>query len=598
MCGILGANFTSKYDFLEATNIMKNRGPDNTSIKTIQNKSSISYFGHTRLKIIDLDDSSNQPMIFDNILIVFNGEIYNYKELIIDENLTCETKSDTEVILRLYQKYDIKFLDKLNGQFSFCIYDIKKNKYFLARDRYSKKPLYYYHKDDKFIFSSMITPIIKLLGYTPKLNKIALSQYLQYFTPLTPNTFYTDIYKLDSSTYMIYENNKLSTKKYYQISTKKIITNKDIALEKIEDELFKSIKKRLVCDVEVGSLLSGGIDSSLISSIYSRLSKKKIHTFSIGYQEHKKYSELPYSNIVSKYIKSEHTQIELSKDDYINSIEYIQESMEEPHADPAAIPLFHLTKEINRQGIKTVLSGEGADELFLGYEAYAKYLEYYNFKKSLSTEQELFIKNNILKSLSTNTKEANYFKKIFNKSTIYNGFGEIFNQSQKSKLFKKVPSFSFEKEKKDPIDWMSYIDMKIWLGEVLLSKVDKISMSNSIEVRNPFLDHNIVNLAFSIDSKLKVGDTNKHLLKKVAKNYIPKEIINRKKKGFNSPYNEWLQEEYQDNLLNTILIANQHHNLFNNSYIKEIYNQSKQNKQKQHIYALWTFSKWYIKTYL
>ena len=590
MCGILGSNFLSKYNFLDATNIMQSRGTDNTSIKIIKNKSTFASFGHTRLKIIDLDNSSNQPIIFDDILIIFNGEIYNYKELIIKEELLCKTKSDTEVILRLYQKYDIEFLNKLNGQFSFCIYDIKK-------DRYGKKPLYYYHKDNKFIFSSMITPIIKLLGYTPKLNKIALSQYLQYFTPLTPHTFYIDIYKLESATYMIYENNSLKTKKYYQINTKKIIFSEDIALNKIEDGLLKSIEKRLVSDVEVGSLLSGGVDSSLISSIYSKLSNERIHTFSIGYKDYKKYSELNYANIVAKSINSNHTQIELDSKNYINNIEHIQENMEEPHGDPASIPLYFLIKEINKQGIKTVLSGEGADELFLGYESYSKYLEYYKFKQTLSNEQNIFLKNNILKSLVDNTKESDYFKKILNNSIIYNGFGEIFTQSQKVKLFKKVPTFNFEKEKKDPIDWMSYIDMKIWLGEVLLSKVDKISMSNSVEVRNPFLDHNIVNLAFNIDSNLKLGNSNKYLLKKIASKYIPKEIIDRKKKGFNSPYNEWLINGYGDNLLDTILIANKHHNLFNNNYIKEIYNQAKQNKQKQHLYSLWTFSKWYIKTY-
>ena len=593
MCGILGSNFKSNYDFKKATQIMQNRGPDNTSIQNIYN----NYFGHTRLKIVDLSNKSNQPMVFDDILIVFNGEIYNYKELLKDENLICTTTSDTEVILRLYIKYKEDLLKKIDGAFSFCIYDIKNETHFIARDRYGKKPLYYYHKDGKFIFSSMITPIIKLIEYTPKLNKIALSQYLQYFVPLAPNTFYQNINKLEASTYMIYKNNTLFTKKYYKIKINTSIKKKDIAVKNIEDILINSIDKRIHSDVKIGTLLSGGLDSSLISSIYAKLSSKPIDTFSIGYESHKKHCELKYSDLMAKDIKSNHTRIVLNKSDYLNSIDDVNNALEEPHGDPASIPLYHLTKLINKANIKSVLSGEGADELFLGYDSYAKNLDFYNFKKTLDSNQINFLKHNILSSLPSNTKELDYFKRILNNTPIYSSFGKIFSQIEKEKLFKTTPLFIFEKEKANPIDWMSYIDTKIWLGEVLLSKVDKISMSNSIEVRNPFLDTNMVNLAFSIESKLKLGDTNKYLLKEIAKKYLPKEIIYRKKKGFNSPYNEWIIEEYKDNILETIQKANKFHNLFKEDYLKEIYHQAKNNKKKQHLYTLWTFSKWYLKVY-
>lgn len=592
MCGIIGANFLID-DFESITKIMSNRGPDNLNIKQIDN----NIFGHTRLNIIDLQMQANQPMIFDDLLIVFNGEIYNYKKLINEENLICTTKSDTEVIIRLYQKYDIDFLNKLNGAFSFCIYDKNKNRFFCARDRYGKKPFYYYHKSGQFIFSSMIKPIIKSIGYTPQLNKIALSQYLQFFTPITPNTFYSDIYKLDKANYLLYENNTLSTKKYYKIKTYKSIHTEQEALKKIENNLLHSIELRLISDVEVGALLSGGIDSSLISSIYSKLSNNPIKTFSVGYSEYNKYSELPYANLVSKHINSEHTAIELTQKEYIDSLEDVLDSLEEPHADHAAIPLYHLTKKINKQGIKTVLSGEGSDELFLGYDNYKKFYAYYQFKSTLSNEQKNFLKQNLSTTKSI-TKEITYLKRILNDQPLYNSFGEIFDANQKKLLFKKVPSFSYSKEKKDPIDWMSYIDMKIWLGESLLSKVDKISMANSVETRNPFLDFNLVDTVFCINSSIKLGNTNKYLLKKIAKKYIPNEIINRQKKGFNSPYNEWLHSTFKDNILHTILQANKHHNLLNEQYIKKLYELSQKNKFKQHTYALWIFSKWYIRNYL
>ena len=592
MCGIVGANFKPNCNFLEIAKIMSNRGPDFCDVKRIGNNN----FGHTRLSIIDLEMRSNQPMTFDDILIVFNGEIYNYKQLIKSEILECQTSSDTEVIIRLYQKYGVDFLKLLNGAFSFCIYDIKKDKYFCARDRYGKKPFYYYFKDNKFIFSSMIKPIIKALGYTPKINKIALAQYLQYFVPLAPNTFYQDILKLENGSYIIVENVKLTSKKYYKINTYKSIHDEPTALKSIEDILIDSIEKRLISDVEVGSLLSGGIDSSLISTLYSQISGKKIKTFSVGYSEHKKYSELPFASVLAKSINSEHTALEISQKDYIESLEDVFENLEEPHADPASVPLYLLTKEIKRQGIKTVLSGEGSDELFLGYEHYAKFLKYYKFKDSLQSSQNEFL-DDIIGALQTNTKESEYLRRVVKGENIYNSFGEIYTFNQKQKLFNKCPNFKSQHTKKDPVDWMSYIDTKIWLGQALLSKVDKMSMANGVETRNPFLDYRLVDTTFSIDSKIKVGDTNKYLLKKIARKYIPNEIINRSKKGFNSPFNEWLFKEYKDDILNTILKVNKQTNFFDEKYVKFIYEQGKNNKFKQHLYALWHFSKWYEKNY-
>ena len=591
MCGIVGTNFNFEVDFLSVTNLMKNRGPDNTSIKQIKN----IFLGHTRLSIIDLDDEANQPMIFDDLVTVFNGEIYNYDELKISEKLECKTASDTEVLIRLYQKYDVEFLHLLNGAFSFCIYDMKKDRYFCARDRYGKKPFYYYAKENKFIFSSMIKPIIKLLGFTPKLNKVALSQYLQYFVPLSPNTFYTDINKLDAGSYLLYENGKLQSKKYYKIKTYKKITDEVTALKDIEELLFNSVEQRLKSDVEVGTLLSGGIDSSLISTIYSKLSTHEINTFSVGYKTDTKYSELPFAKIVANNIKSNHTALEITQNDFIKSLDEVFENLEEPHADPAAIPLFLLTKEINKQGIKTVLSGEGSDELFLGYDNYAKFLKYYEFEKSLDEKQHLFL-NEIISSLGGN-KEAEYLRRVVKKENIYNSFGEIYTSSQRKKLLQKVATFKSESAKKDPVDWMSYIDTKIWLGESLLSKVDKMCMANSIENRNPFLDFRLVDTAFSIDSCIKVGDTNKYLLKKVASKYIPAEIIQRSKKGFNSPFNEWLFLEYGEKLLKDIQKVNNITNLFNDSYIVFLYENAKNNKLKQHFYALWHFCRWYERVY-
>ncbi len=592
MCGILGTNFISD-NFSAALSIMDNRGPDNKDIVNHKNY----QFGHTRLSIIDVDDEANQPMVFDDILIVFNGEIYNFKELIVSENLCCSTSSDTEVIIRLYQKYGIDFLNKLNGMFSFVIFDLKEEKYFCARDRYGKKPFFYYFKDNKFIFSSSMKSIIKILGTTPNFNKVALSQYLQYFVSLNDLTFYNDIKKLEASSYMILSNNEIFIKKYYKINTYKEISDENTALNDIEELLYKSISSRLIGDQEVGSLLSGGIDSSLISTLYTNISGKKIHTFSVGYSDYKSYSELDYAKLVSKDINSIHHPLEITKNDFLDVFDDVMDALEEPHADSAAFPLFCLTKLINKKGIKVVLSGEGSDELFLGYDNYFKFLKYYEFKESLNSSQGSFLKE-ISSSLHNNTKESEYLRRVINDENIYNSFGEIYTSLQKKKLFKRLPTFKQEKPKKDPIDWMSYADLKIWLGQSLLSKVDRISMANSIEVRTPFLDYRLVDYLFSIKTDLKVGDTNKYLLKKIASKYIPDKIINRTKKGFNSPYNEWIFSTYSDDLLKLVLNVNSHTNLFNDDYVIMIYNLAKKNKFKQHFWALYVFSYWFNKNYL
>ncbi|MFW2379196.1 asparagine synthase (glutamine-hydrolyzing) [Aliarcobacter butzleri] len=595
MCGILGTNFLNER-FDKSLELLHHRGPDFQNSIKIGNK----QFGHTRLAIIDLDEEANQPMVFDDILLVFNGEIYNYKELIHVEHLECKTKSDSEVLIRLYQKYGFDFLNKLNGMFSFCIYDMKKDLYFCARDRYGKKPFFYYFKDNKFIFSSSVKSILNLLDYKPNLNKVALSKYMQYFVSFGEDSFYQDIFKLEASTYLIYEPNKsreLQKKKYYKINTYKAIKDEKQALNDIEELLFKSVEYRLNSDVEVASLLSGGIDSSLISALYTKISGKKINTFSIGYDEYKNYCELDFAQITAKHINSNHHPVEINQKEYIKHFEQTLDMLEEPHGDSAAIPLNILTKQINKAGIKTVLSGEGSDEIFLGYDNYAKFLKYYEFEKSLSNKQNLFL-NEIIGALQNNTKESEYLRRIVKKQNLYNSFGEIYTDIQRKRLFKKVPTFKSETAKQDPVDWMSYIDLKIWLGESLLSKVDRISMGNSLEVRTPFLDFNLVNYIFSVESHIKVGDTNKYLLKKIACKYIPETIINRTKKGFNSPFNEWLNKEYKDKIFEVIVEVNNETNLFNHEYILHIYELSKSNKFKQHLYSLFVFSLWYKKEYL
>lgn len=584
MCGIVGTNI--KVDrFKDAIELLNHRGPDNLGFYEYKN----AQFGHTRLSIIDLDKEANQPMVFDDIIITFNGEIYNYQTLIKDEKLNCLTKSDTEVLIRLYQKYGTDFLNKINGMFSFCIYDKKKDKFFCARDRFGKKPFYYYFKNGRFIYASEMKSIIKLLGKTPEFNQEALSEYLSFLTPVNGNTFYKDIKKLDSGSQIIFENEKFEISEYYSLEKfqTKYFNEKEI-LTDIEEILIDSVRERLVGDVEVATLLSGGIDSSLVSSLYSKVSNKKINTFCIGYEEHTHYSELPFAKIVSKHIASNHHEVIMTKQTFIDTIDKMLYHTDEPFADSAAIPTFLLSEYIHKQGIKVALSGEGSDESFMGYDHYFTMLDWY--KKQANGKEPFNL-----------TKEWEYNNRKINNNPIYQTMGETFTEKQKEQLFTNYTEQRLLKgydTEYSPVKWMTYIDFRVWISEVLMTKIDRMSMAHSLELRAPFLDYRLVEYLFGVDEKIKQGNTNKYLLKQIAYKYLPKEIVERRKKGFSSPFIEWLYEEYNDDVLNTILRVNKELNLFNIEFVKFLYNEAKEKRFKQHVWNLYIFSRWFERVYL
>jgi len=533
--------------------------------------------------------------VFEDFEISFYGQIYNFNELNKEEQIDCPCEE--ELILYLYKKYSYKFLEKLDAIFSFAIFDKKEQLYFCARDRFGHIPLFYYQKGTTFIYANKISDILKKLNFTPKMNKVALSKYMQYFASFGEDSFYQDVFKLQEATYLIFDIKKeeISKKRYYKINTYKAVKDENIALNKIEEYLFKAIE---LCSYNNSNfLLSGGLDSSLISAMYTKGFNKQINSFSIGFDEHKHYSELEFAKIVSKHLNTNHTEISINQKEYIENFYSSLDLFDEPHADSASIPLNILFNKLEKNKVQNIYSGEGSDELFLGYENYRKFYSYYNFEKSLTNYQRDFL-NDIIIALQNNTKESEYLRRVVKEQNLYNSFGEIFNEIQKRRLFKKLPTFKMEQAKKDPIDWMSYIDLKIWLGNALLSKVFTISHSKQILVHTPFLSKDVVNCAFSIDSNLKLGNTNKYLIKQIANKYLPKEIINRPKKGFSSPFNEWLQKEFKDEILQTILNVNKDTNFFNEEYIKNIYNLGVTNKFKQHLYSLFIFSLWYKRVYL
>lgn len=583
MCGIVGSNKNS-FNHEDVLDSIKHRGYDNQSF-ILKNE---SYFGHSRLSIIDLDAEANQPMVFDNIILVFNGEIYNYKTLIKEHNLDVKTASDSEVIIRLYQKYNLEFLNMLEGMFSFCIYDEKKELYFCARDRFGKKPFYYYEKEGSFYFASEIKAILKMLKKVPEFNEEALWQYLAFQSPQGDNTFYKGLKKLPASSFLLYHNNNLTIDSYYSIDNKPIIhTNEKQIITDVDALLHEAVEKRLVGDVEVATLLSGGLDSSFITALYAQKSNHAVHSFSIGYDEHQHYCELDFAKAASEHIGTTHHEYRISRNDYLDTIDKVLYHLDEPMADSATIPTYILSEHIHNEGIKVCLSGEGSDESFLGYDNYFKMLKYYNNEPNKQEEFNL-------------TKEWEYNHRRLENKQVYQSSGETFSYAQLQQLSSKKINLPLHPYSSSypPTQWLTYIDFNIWISEVLMTKVDSMSMAHSLELRAPFLDHKLVEYLLGVDSNIKIGNTNKEILKKVAKPYLPDSIINRQKKGFSSPFIEWLYSGYGVEILYLIREVNNEIGVFNDNFIIFIYEEGKDGRFKQHLYSIFLFCKWYKKVYM
>lgn len=614
MCGIIGASkvITSRKRFEKALESISHRGPDN---QTIYEDSEL-FLGHARLSIIDLSERANQPFFYKDYVLVYNGEIYNYKEIrsmLEKEGYIFETNSDTEVLIKAYAHFKERCLKLFNGMFAFCVYNKKTKEFFLARDRFGKKPLYYTFIGNNFIFSSEIKAILKLLDKKPAINNLALSSYLSFWAPIKDLTFYEGIKKLMPSYFMRVKNNRCIIKKYYDpIRDLKFEKDESLLLKRIEKELFKAVERRLVSDVEVASLLSGGLDSSFVSFIYAKVYNKKINTFSIGYKDYKVYDELYWANLVANHINSNHHSIEISRADFLENIDKVIYYLDEPISDPATLPTYILTKHIKENGIKVALSGEGSDELFFGYDKYFRVLKFYDISKALTKESKIFLSELLKEVFNQNlliSRDFEYLKRALYGESIFKTVNEGFSDFQKSKLLsidfessEELMAYLKSKKIKEPSLWIYYIDTYVWISEVLMMKVDKMSMANSVEIRAPFLDKDLINTVLKTDPPLRIGNENKILLKKIASKYLPKDVVYRKKKGFSSPFLEWLLEDKKENLLLDWLRANKEHGLFKKEFLEFLFKSLQDDRYKREfklmVWSLELFTRWFKNVYM
>ncbi len=561
MCGISGflsKNKTiSKASLIKMSEAMLHRGPD-----------AAGYFyedfvglGHTRLSIIDVSTQANQPMTSHcgRYVMVFNGEIYNFKEvqkeILLQKPMQFATHSDTEVALEAFALWGIDFITRLNGMFAMAIFDKETTKLSLFRDRVGVKPLYYYYEAGCFAFASEIKGLmaIDFIRNQAELYHESINEFMHLGYIPEPHSIYKNINKFPAGHYAVVSDNGLEIKKYWtpeeQIREKPTLSYHEAKIQ-LRDLLISSVSQHLICDVPFGTFLSGGADSSLITGIAQSLNDTPINTFSIGF-EHSKYNESSYARQVAAHLGTHHHEFMVSEKDAIELIPALTDVFDEPFADSSAIPTM-LVSKLARQQVAMTLSGDGGDELFMGYGAYqwAKRLQ-----NPLVRMSHSWLASG-MKQLGNKYKRAaevlDYENREHLKSHIFSQEQNLFSRKEISSLLVKDIQHKISLNENYHISQLSaaeaqaLFDLKYYLKDDLLVKVDRASMHYSLETRVPILDYRIVEFALNLPESFKIkGNVQKYLLKQLLYDYIPEHFFQRPKQGFSIPLEHWMKGDLQ-----------------------------------------------------
>ncbi|HLP62809.1 MAG TPA: asparagine synthase (glutamine-hydrolyzing) [Candidatus Deferrimicrobium sp.] len=627
MCGICGfyqlkppespAPSSNKEILTRMNNRLVHRGPDDDGYYFYSNKENIGLAAR-RLSIIDLK-TGHQPLssYSQNSWITYNGEVYNFpglREELLSKGYKFRSQTDTEVIVNLYEEYGAAFAGKLRGMFALGIYDIKNHRLVLARDHLGKKPLYYYWepKDGNLVFASEIKAILEYPGVIREIDYRALDYFLTMEYIPAPYSIFKDIKKVPAGHILIYENGKLQLEKYWDVADTSVHFNIkpdfNLLKEQFHGLLNESVKMRMISDVPLGAFLSGGIDSSAIVAAMASLSSNRIKTFSIGFAE-KSYSELEYSRLAAEKFNTEHHTRTLSPN-ISDLVFYLADYWDEPMADFSNFPTYLVSKTA-REKVTVVLSGDGGDEIFGGYEHYiaqkiARTIDFALFRpwhKVLAKATHLFPPSELKKGFVNRVKR---FSEGLNNSYLNRHFRWMIYLSNLQKQHLYTPAFlqqdflqplplrepfagHFENSRRyEGINRDLYLDLKTYMADDILVKVDRMSMASSLEVRVPLLDYKIVEFAFSLPSSFKVrGPITKWFFKKAMEGILPNEIIYRQKEGFSIPIKTWLRTELKDLMLEYLSEKRvKELGLFNYAYIKQMIEEHLSGK-RDHAHRLW-----------
>lgn len=623
MCGIAG--FVSKVmvsddtELKAMTNVLSHRGPDACGYDLVNIGGYTVGLGHRRLSILDLSDAARQPMVFENYHVVFNGEIYNFNEiksLLSDVGHSFKTSSDTEVILKSFYEWGIDFIYKLNGMFSIVLLDKVQGKVYFIRDRAGVKPLYIYQSESGLLFSSEIKSFHESKVFDKKLNMGALSLFLKYGYIPEPCSIFDDVKKVRAGSYMVYDlNTGLVNETLYWDATSfykedKLDIGESDAEHELEELLISSCEYRMISDVPVGVFLSGGYDSSLVAALIQKGRSEKINTFSIGFEE-ESYNEAEYAKAVSQHLGTNHTELYCTQKDALELIPKIPEIWDEPFADSSAIPTI-LVSQLARKSVTVSLSADGGDELFGGYNKYGRIAKKAKLIKSspkfIRACAKFMLSNSAIRFLAEKVGVFDASSKMdrlyqymdADENRMLDVSSWTFTETDISRMLADSPksletNFSTEVDR----DWLSNIlctDYKTYLCDDILTKVDRATMSVSLEGREPLLDYRLFEFSAKLPDEFKIRNgTTKYLLKKIVHKYIPESLMDRPKMGFGVPISDWLKKDlkaYVDFYLNEERINRA--GIFNSKEIEKLkrafYSNAKVNGNK--LWYLLIFEMW------
>lgn len=603
MCGFVG--FTNTKDnsnriIEDMMDKIRHRGPDSGGKYTDEDIA----LGFRRLSIIDITESGDQPIYNEDRskVLLFNGEIYNFQS--IREDLVAKghiftTKTDSEVLLHGYEEYGEKLLDKLRGMFAFVIWDTKTKELFGARDFFGIKPLYYAVMGDTLMFGSEIKAFLAHPDFKKELNETALENYLTFQYSPTNETFFKNVYKLPAAHCFKYKNGKLDVKRYWDISfNADEKPDMEEWVDRISDTFKNSVEAHKIADVEVGSFLSSGVDSSYVASV-ANVDK----TFTVGFGEDEKYNEIGWAKEFSQYIGKENISKVISPEEYWGNIKRIQYHMDEPLADPSCIALYFVCNKASEY-VKVVLSGEGADEIFGGYNVYKEPLGSHAYK-SLPK----FIRRGIGNVASHLPQKRGVNFLVRNGKELeerFIGNAYMFTPKDRKKLLKiktnapdptviTAPFYDKVKDK-DQITKMQYLDLHLWMTGDILLKADKMSMANSLELRVPFLDKKIMELAEQIPWRYRVSTENTKLaMRQAALRAAPPKTANKKKLGFPVPIRVWLKEDKYYGIVKDSFTSPAAEKFFNTDLLVKLLDEHCEGKydNSRKIWTVFIFLQWY-----
>lgn len=594
IAGIIGKDKNNKKYIKQMCDRIAHRGPDDARYYVDKNIA----LGHRRLSIIDLEGGV-QPMFSPDkrYVIVFNGEIYNYQKLKSELNdYNYQTKSDTEVLIAGYIKWGKELPKHLRGMFSFAIYDTKEEVLFCARDPFGIKPFYYYQNEGTFLFASEIKEFLDHPKFVKKFNKKLLPSYLSFsFTPTT-ETFFEGVNRLDAGSTLTYKDGKIEIEKYYNLKFQVEEKDYESTVDEIESVMKDSVKHHMISDVEVGSFLSSGIDSSYLVCL-----AKPNKTYTVGY-DIPRYDETNYAKDLASKIGIENKNKIITKKEYMEVLDKVMYHMDEPASDPAVVALYFVAK-LASEDVKVVLSGEGADEFFGGYNYYREEVDFAFYNKI-----PFIIRHGISKicSLLPSVRGINFLVRRGEKlESSYIGVNKVWSDRERKKILKQKIELQNQEITKPVYDEfagesniikMQAIDIHFWLMKDILQKADRMTMASSLEGRVPFIDPEVFKVASSLPLDYKVTKENtKVALRSAAKRTIPTEAYKKKKLGFPVPIRDWMREEDLYEEIKTSFESNIANDLFNTKYLLKLLDEHK-NKKRDNYRKIWNvfcFLKWY-----